>query len=78
VNTDEDRILAASRAIYGAMLDGRTDDLDRLLDDHYSLTHMTGYRQSKQEWLSAIDAGQMRYHAAEETSFPGPARQRIP
>jgi hypothetical protein len=29
---------------------------------------MTGRVQSKSEWLKAIESGEMRYHAAEETS----------
>lgn len=51
-----------------AMLDRRTDRLDPLLDDQYSLTHITGYRQPKREWLSAIDSDEMRYHSAQERS----------
>lgn len=68
--SDEDRapILSAYRAMYRAMLDGRTDRLDALLDDQYWLTHITGYRQPKREWLSAIDSGEMRYHSAQERS----------
>lgn len=58
----------AYREMYRAMLEGRTDRLDLLLDDQYSLTHITGYRQPKREWLAAIESGEMRYHAAEERS----------
>lgn len=56
----------AYRDMYRAMLAAQTDQLALLLDDQYTLTHMTGRVQSKREWLAAIDAGQMRYHAAEE------------
>jgi hypothetical protein len=38
------------------------------LDDQYSLTHITGTRQPKRDWLAAIDSGQMRYHSAQEKS----------
>jgi hypothetical protein len=62
------RLLNAHRELYRAMLAGRTDRLGPLLDDGYTLTHMTGYVQPKREWLAAIDAGDMRYHAARETS----------
>ena len=61
-------ILAAYRAMYRAMLEARTEQLDSLLDDHYALTHMTGYRQPKREWLAAIDSGEMRYHSCSERS----------
>ncbi len=61
-------ITTAHREMYRAMLSGRTDQLAPLLDDGYVLTHMTGFRQPKREWLAAIESGEMRYHAAEEES----------
>jgi len=68
--TDQDKatLVEAHREMYRAMLSARTDQLAVLLDDGYSLTHMTGYRQPKREWLEAIAAGQMRYHAEREKS----------
>lgn len=51
------------------MLERRIAELEALLDDEFSLTHMTGYRQPKREWLEAIQSGQMRYHSAEEKSL---------
>lgn len=65
---DKAQILTAYRAMYRTMLERRTDQLDALTDDQYSLTHMTGRLQPKREWLSAIESGQMRYHSAEEKS----------
>jgi len=50
------------------MLERRTDTLSALLDDSFTLTHMTGRVQTKAEWLTAIDASQMRYHAEQERS----------
>jgi ketosteroid isomerase-like protein len=67
-NDDKAQLVAAYRDMYSAMLARRTDQLDALLDDQYSLTHITGYRQPKQEWLSAIASGEMLYHAAREDS----------
>lgn len=43
------------------MLERDTDLLDALLDDEYTLTHLTGYLQSKREWLEQIDSGEMEY-----------------
>lgn len=65
---DKERIVGAYREMYRAMLDARTERLDALLDEHFSLTHMTGYRQPRREWLAAITSGEMRYHAAKEQS----------
>lgn len=48
-----------------AMVAGDTAQLEILLADDFTLTHMTGYVQSKTEWLAAIDSGDMQYHRME-------------
>ncbi|MET0420038.1 MAG: nuclear transport factor 2 family protein [Actinoplanes sp.] len=60
----ETEVVEAYRAMYRGMLERDTDLLDDLLDSGYTLTHMTGYRQSRKEWLQQIDSGEMRYHSA--------------
>jgi hypothetical protein len=40
-------------------------ELDNILAEEFTLTHMTGYVQSKSEWLDAIDTGEMQYHRME-------------
>jgi hypothetical protein len=62
--TTEAEVVAAYRAMYRGMLERDTGLLDDLLDSGYTLTHMTGYRQSRTEWLQQIDSGEMRYHSA--------------
>jgi hypothetical protein len=61
---DRVQLLEAYRAMYGGMLERDTDLLDGLLDDEYTLTHMTGSVQSKNEWLAQIDSGEMQYHSS--------------
>jgi len=34
--------------------------------EDFTLTHMTGYLQAKQEWLARMRAGQFVYHDAQE------------
>jgi ketosteroid isomerase-like protein len=65
---DKTRIIEAHREAYRAMLAANINQLAPLLDDGYSLTHMTGRRQPKKEWLEAIKSGEMRYHAEREES----------
>ncbi|MBT2568852.1 nuclear transport factor 2 family protein [Arthrobacter sp. ISL-85] len=48
-----------------AMVAGDIATLDSILADGFTLTHMTGYVQSKTEWLDAIASGQMQYHRME-------------
>ena len=45
-----------------AMVAGDLAELDAILADEFTLTHMTGYVQAKAEWLDAIETGQMQYH----------------
>jgi hypothetical protein len=65
---DKAAVLDAYREMYRAMLARDANRLGTLLDAEFSLTHMTGYRQPKDEWLRAVDSGEMLYHAAEERS----------
>ncbi|WP_406223803.1 nuclear transport factor 2 family protein [Streptomyces canus] len=61
-----DDVTTAFRAYLQAMLDGDTHALDNLLADGCTLTHVTGYVQPKDEWLSQMHAGQFLYHGIEE------------
>ena len=45
-----------------AMTSADTDVLSGLLAAGFTLTHMTGYRQSKAEWLEDLASGRMTYH----------------
>lgn len=51
-----------------AMVAADTRTIDALLTGDCVLTHMTGYPQSKMEWLGDIDRGTMRYHDNEVLS----------
>ncbi|MFD4553923.1 nuclear transport factor 2 family protein [Streptomyces sp. NPDC058469] len=64
--TDRDHILQAHHAYLNAMVEGATPSLDDLLDDGFTLTHMTGYVQPKTEWLAEMKAGQFVYHSIHE------------
>lgn len=61
-------VLAAYRNQNRWMVEGRTDRLDQLLDDSFTAVHISGYQQSKAEWLAQIDSGRMSYDAVEEES----------
>lgn len=62
--TDE-AIEALHEAMCEAMVAGDLAELDSILADDFTLTHMTGYVQSKAEWLEAIESGEMQYHRME-------------
>jgi ketosteroid isomerase-like protein len=65
-DSDREEIVAAYRAHLRAMTNGDTDALDDLLDDGFTLTHITGYQQPKAEWLSQMRAGRFVYHGVIE------------
>lgn len=48
------------------MIAGDTITMSRILTDDCHLLHMTGYNQSKEEWLKHMDSGRMRYFKSEE------------
>ncbi|MET7778962.1 nuclear transport factor 2 family protein [Streptomyces mirabilis] len=56
----------AYRAYLQAMIEGDTEVLDALLDDEFTLTHMTGYVQPKTERLSQMRGGQFVHHSIKE------------
>jgi Domain of unknown function (DUF4440) len=43
------------------MVNKDTETLDSLFDDDYKFVHMSGFQQSKQEWLGKIENEEMRY-----------------
>lgn len=51
-----------------AMKLGDTQRLTSLLDAGFTLTHITGYRQPKSEWLAQMRSGQFRYHDIREVN----------
>lgn len=61
ISDDQQKILAVYQRIDEAMVNKDTESLEHILDENYILEHMSGYRQSKQEWLNQIENEQMRY-----------------
>jgi hypothetical protein len=59
---DTAEILDILRAYHGAMVEARTDRLGELVDEGYSLVHITGYVQPRDEWFDVIREGRFDYH----------------
>jgi ketosteroid isomerase-like protein len=51
------------------MVEADVDRLDDLLTDDFVLIHITGYPQSKTDWLTEIAQGSMSYHTVREQSI---------
>ncbi|MDR6558598.1 hypothetical protein J2809_002968 [Arthrobacter pascens] len=73
---------AAVRALHdslcAAMVAGDVAALDKILTADFTLKHMTGYVQSKSEWLDDIESGQMQYHRMETVEVTVDAEGAVP
>ena len=49
-----------------AMVAGDAEALAALLMNGFTLTHMTGFRQPKAEWLADVRSGVMTYHVIDD------------
>lgn len=63
--TDEQKIVKLYREMYDAMVAKDRAELERVHDDSFVLVHMTGMRQSKQQYIDAIMDGTLNYYYAE-------------
>ena len=63
--TDKEQIIQLYNEMYSAMVNKDKAELERVHDDSFVLVHMTGMRQSKQEYINAIMNGTLNYYSAE-------------
>ena len=63
--TDKEQIIQLYNEMYTAMVNKDKAELERVHDDRFVLVHMTGMRQSKQEYINAIMNGTLNYYSAE-------------
>lgn len=64
--SDEEAVVEIYRAENRAMVERDQATLERILAETMTLTHMTGYVQSRQEWIAQIMDGQMKYYSSTE------------
>ena len=62
---DRDRIALLYDEMYTAMIQKDRAELDRLHDDSFTLTHMTGMVQDKETYVNSILNGTLNYYTAE-------------
>lgn len=58
---DQEAIIARYEELQQALIDQNIPKLKQLLPDDYIAVHITGRRQTKEEWLKDIENGDMRY-----------------
>lgn len=67
---DKEQIRQAYIKMYDGMISKDERTLREVLDDSFTLVHMTGMRQSKEEFISAVLNGTLNYYSAEHENMP--------
>ncbi len=60
------QVIDVTRQLTLKMIEMETVEINKLLDTHFTLTHITGYVQPKDEWLSEIESERMKYYSYNE------------
>lgn len=68
INKDEAEILAVTRQLTQWMVEKDTVAMRTITDESFSITHITGYVQPRQEWFAEIDRESMKYYSAKEVA----------
>lgn len=63
---DKSQILTVTRLLTSLMIEKDTAEMNKILDEGFTLTHITGYVQPKKEWLLEIESERMKYYSAKE------------
>ena len=66
---DRARIEQLYREYWRCMIEKDVDGLRAMMTDDYELTHMTGTRQSADEFLRGLSRGTFRYFSAEHDAI---------
>lgn len=61
---EKQQLVAAYKAMYSAMIDKDIGALGALLSEDFVLVHMTGMRQSREEFLRSLTNGTLNYYSA--------------
>lgn len=67
-NEDEKAIIAVVNKLSELMIARDLNGLKQILDENYTLTHMTGYVQPKDEWVEEVQRESMKYYSVQEVS----------
>ncbi|MGM5630809.1 nuclear transport factor 2 family protein [Apibacter raozihei] len=65
----EEAIKQSIRQLIHSMVQNDLNTIDKLLDKDFTLTHITGYVQSKSEWLDNMRSEKMKYYSSKETEL---------
>lgn len=62
LNTSQEEVLETFKEFLEAMIEKDDEKLYEIMDDNYILTHMSGKRQTKEEYITEIMDGTLNYY----------------
>jgi len=65
-DNSKSEVIEVTRQLTQLMIEKNTKELNKILDKSFSLTHITGYVQPKEEWFSEIESERMKYYSYKE------------
>ncbi len=69
IEDDKSQVLDVTRQLTELMIDKNTTAIDKIVDANFTLTHITGYVQPKEEWFSEIESERMKYYSYKEVKI---------
>lgn len=66
INKDEVQIRQLARQLTELMIARNTTEINKIVDSSFTLTHITGYVQSKKEWFAELESESMKYYSYKE------------
>lgn len=67
-NTNEKRLIEVTDKLIQLMIERDTAAMNQIVDKGFTLTHMTGYVQSKADWFAEVEKESMKYFSAEKVN----------
>ena len=68
MDNNSNEAFAVVQQLAKLMITRDTTELNKILDKDFTLTHMTGYVQPKEEWLHEIAKESMKYYSTREVN----------
>ena len=65
---DTKEVYAVVNKLSKLMIARDTSSMTKILDEDFTLTHITGYVQPKAEWLNEVEKESMKYFSAKEVN----------
>ncbi len=68
-DNDKPQIIDLTRQVTQLMIEKNTAALTKILDAQFTLTHITGFVQKKEEWFAEIESERMKYYSYKEVKI---------